>query len=151
MISFEQGLYAGEFRHNLDAKARLTIPSKWRFSGDEEALYLAFKDPNGCITVYPPKMVAQLKEKLSAVSIGDRKAQRAITKLLGSSETFTIDKQGRINLNDRLYEHAGIAKTCVLVGTVNKFSIWNPERYDDYVNADEDDGDIADILAGLGL
>ncbi len=151
MIDFEQGLYAGEFRHNLDAKQRLTIPAKWRFSGDESNLYLAFPDPSGCITVYPPKMVAELKEKLANVSMGDRRSQRAITRLLGAADSFTIDKNGRINLNSRLFEHAGVAKEVVLVGTVNKFHLWNPERYEEYISADEDDGDIADILSDLGL
>jgi len=151
MINFEQELYAGEFRHNLDVKRRLIIPSKWRFAGDEAHLYLAFPDPSGCITVYPPKMVAELKQKLASVSIGDRRAQRAITRLLGAADTFTIDKNGRINLNDRLFVHAGVEKAVVLVGTVNKFHLWNPERYEEYILADEDDGDLADILSGLGL
>ena len=151
MIDFEQGLYAGEFRHNLDAKQRLTIPSKWRFSGDESNLYLAFPDPSGCITVYPPKMVAELKEKLSTVSMGDRRAQRAITRLLGAADSFSIDKNGRINLNSRLFTHANVEKEVVLVGTVNKFHLWNPERYEAYISADDEDGDISDILSDLGL
>ncbi len=150
-LNSEQGLYAGEFRHGLDVKQRLTIPAKWRFSGDEAEVYLAFPDPSGCVTVYPPKMVAELKQKLSSISIGDRRAQKAITRLLGAADTFTIDKSGRININARLYQHAGIDKNVVLVGTVNKFHLWNPERYDAYIAADNDEGDLADILSGLGL
>lgn len=151
MVSFEQGFYAGEFRHNLDAKKRLTIPSKWRFNGDEDALYLALPDPSGCITVYPPEMVARFKEMLSQVSMGNRAGQRAITAIMSKAETCTIDKSGRINLNDRLFAHAGVDKTCVLVGTVNKFSIWDPERYEAYLAGSDDDGDVAEILGQLGL
>lgn len=151
MVSFEQGFYAGEFRHSLDAKKRLTIPSKWRFSGDEQALYLAFPDPSGCITVYPPEMVAKLKEKVSQMSMGDRDGQRAILRIMSKAETCTIDKNGRINLNDRLFTHACVDKTCVLVGTVNKFSIWSPERYETYLSGDDEGEDIADILGRLGL
>ena len=36
--------YVGSFRHNLDAKNRLTIPSKWRFAGDDGDVYLALPD-----------------------------------------------------------------------------------------------------------
>ncbi|MDP0498425.1 MAG: division/cell wall cluster transcriptional repressor MraZ [Verrucomicrobiota bacterium JB024] len=151
MIPFDQGLYAGEHRHNLDAKKRLTVPSKWRFDGDENALYLAFADPSGCVTVYPPKMVEQLKARLSSISLGDKKGQRAIMRLLGQSDQFTFDKNGRINLNERLYRHAGIEKEVVLVGTVNKFHLWEPERYEAYIEADEDEGDLSDILSDLGL
>ncbi|WOO43542.1 hypothetical protein [Rubellicoccus peritrichatus] len=151
MVPNEQGLYAGEFRHNLDAKKRLTIPSKWRFNGDESGQFLAFPDPSGCITVYPPEMVAQLKEKLSAVGMSNRVGQRAITRLFGASDAFTIDKSGRVNLTDRLCSHSGIEKACVLVGTLSKFSIWNPDRYEEYITPSEDEGDIADILGDLGL
>lgn len=149
MVSVLQSMYAGEFRHNLDAKKRLTVPSKWRFDGDEANTYLAFKDPAGCITVYPPAMVAKLQEKLATIGMGDQEGQRAITQLLGSSDTFTFDKSGRININERLYHYAEIEKEVVLVGTVNKFSLWNPERYAAYVG--EGDANIGNILGKLGL
>ncbi|MGE9295331.1 MAG: division/cell wall cluster transcriptional repressor MraZ [Puniceicoccales bacterium] len=152
MIDFNQGLYAGEFRHNLDSKRRLTVPSKWRSTGDEAQTFLAFPDPAGCVTVYPPQMVNQLKEKISSISIGDKVGRRAITKLLSSADSFSFDKSGRININDRLFQHAGIEKEVVLAGTVNFFQLWSPDRYEQYINGeDEDDGDLADILAGLGF
>ena len=81
--------------------------------------------------------------------MGDQAGQRAITQLLGSSDTFTFDKNGRININERLYRYAGIEKEVVLVGTVNKFSLWNPERYEAYVG--EGDANVGDILGKLGL
>lgn len=151
MIDSQQGLYAGEFRHNLDAKKRLTIPSKWRFSGDEAAQYLAIPDPNKCITVLPPAMVAKLREKVSGVSMGNRDGRRVLARLFSVSEAFNIDKSGRINLTDRLCKHAAIDKSCVLSGGLNQFSIWNPERYEAYMTPAEDEGDIADILGELGL
>ena len=69
-------IFVGEFSHQLDAKNRLCIPSKWRFVGDETDAYLALPNPIGCITIYPPKMVARLEEKVSAVSLGDTKGQK---------------------------------------------------------------------------
>lgn len=152
MIEIDESLYAGEFRHNLDSKRRLTVPSKWRSEGDEQQSYLAFPDTAGCVTVYPPAMVAKLKEKISQISIGDKKGRRAITRLLGSADKFSFDKSGRINIAEGLYEHAGISKEVVLVGTLNYFQLWSPERYDAYLTEGEDeDGDLSTILADLGL
>ncbi|MEO0794849.1 MAG: mraZ [Verrucomicrobiota bacterium] len=152
MIDFNQGLYAGEFRHNLDSKRRLTVPSKWRCDGDDEQTFLAFPDPAGCVTVYPPRMVAQLQEKISNISIGDKKGRRAITRLLAAADSFHFDKSGRMNINDRLFQHAGIEKEVVLAGTVNFFQLWSPDAYEAYVSsADEEDGDLSDILADLGF
>ncbi|MGF1451228.1 MAG: division/cell wall cluster transcriptional repressor MraZ [Opitutales bacterium] len=146
-------LYFGEFQHVRDAKGRLTVPSKWRFKGDEEQTYLALPDPLGCITVYPPKMVADLKAKLADISLGDKKSQRAIMRLLGSADSITFDKTGRIKVSDRLYEHAGIDKDVLCVGTLNKFHLWEPERYQQHVRAEDEEGgeDLADILQGLGF
>ncbi len=152
MIDLDDSLYAGEFRHNLDSKRRLTVPSKWRSEGDESQTYLAFPDTAGCVTVYPPAMVAKLKQRISQISIGDKKGRRAVTKLLGSADTFSFDKSGRININGSLYDHAGISKEVVLVGTLNYFQLWSPERYDAYLaEGDEEDGDLSAILADLGL
>lgn len=152
MEHLDAGLYAGEFRHNRDAKGRVTMPSKWRFPGDEAQMFLAFPDPVGCVTVYPPKMVALMKEKLSGVSLGDKRGQRAIMKLLGAADNFTYDKAGRIKINDRLYQHATISREVLCVGTLNKFHFWEPERYQKYIGAEEDeDGDLSDVLASLGL
>jgi len=151
MMTTEQGLYAGEFRHNLDAKRRLTIPSKWRFSGDESAQYLAIPDPNGCVTVYPPEMVAGLRAKVSEVGMGNREGRRALARLFAAADAFSIDKSGRINLTERLCSHAAIDKSCILAGALNQFSIWNPQRYDEYMNPADDEGDLIDILGDLGL
>lgn len=152
MLGFDMGLYAGEFRHNRDAKGRLTVPSKWRFDGDDSQIFLAFPDPVGCVTVYPPKMVHKMKEKLSDVALGDAKGQRAIMQLFGQADSFTLDKSGRIKITDKLYEHAGIGKAVVCVGTVNKFHFWEPERYQKYLSASETEGgNLTEVLGSLGL
>lgn len=120
----------GEFHHNVDDKGRLTIPSAWRPEVDsEENQFLALPNPDGYVTVYPPKMIRQLEERISQISLGDTEGQRAVTDLMAMAHSFTCDKQGRINLNDRLVEHAGIRKGAVLLGKLSTFSIYSEEGY----------------------
>lgn len=148
-------LYVGEYRHNLDSKNRLTVPSKWRFTGDSEGdVYLALPNPIGCITIYPPKMVAKLEERVENVSLGDRKAQRALTKLFSKADYFGCDKNGRINLIDKLVEHGGLDKESVMVGNFLTFNIWNPERYEAYMETEDEEeeiDEISEILTELGV
>ena len=152
MHSLIKSLFVGEYRHNFDAKNRLTIPSKWRFSGDNEDVFLALPNPNGCITIYPPKMVQKLDEKVASVSLGNTKAQKALTRLFSQADYFGCDKQGRINVNERLVNHASIEKACVLVGNFATFSLWNPEAYERYLSADDEQEDeMAKILTELGV
>lgn len=152
MLSSIKSLFVGEYRHTLDAKKRLTVPSKWRFSGDQEDVFLALPNPSGCITVYPPKMVAKLEEKVSAVSLGNKKAQKALTRLFSQADHFGCDKQGRICLSEKLVAHAHVDKHAVLVGNFATFSIWNPMQYEAYLNNEDDEADeMAAILTELGV
>ena len=154
MLSLKNSLYVGEFQHNLDSKNRLTIPSKWRFSGDDgESVYLALPNPVGCVTIYPPKMLDRLDAKVSEVSLGDRKAQKALTKLFSKADHFGCDKQGRINLNEYLIGHSGLDKEVVLVGNFATFSIWNPKNYRNYLENEDmgEDDEMSKILKELGV
>lgn len=127
------GVYVGEFRHTVDEKGRLTIPSQWRPSASgEDNSFLALPNPGGYVTVYPPKMIAQLEERISQISLGDTEGQQAITELMSMAHSFSCDKQGRINLNEKLIAHAGIRKGTVLLGKLSTFSIYSEEAYESF-------------------
>lgn len=148
----DRSLYVGEFQHSLDSKNRLTIPAKWRFVGDEEEVYLALPNPIGCVSVYPPKMVGKLEEKVEQVSLGNKKGQRALARLFSKADYFGCDKSGRINLNEKLIAHAGLDKEVILVGNFVTFNIWNIQRYQTYLeNADDTEDELTEILTELGV
>ena len=140
--------FVGEFTHTLDPKGRLTIPSKWRIPGGENT-YLALPNPGGYITVYPPKMVGRLEEKVAEASFSDVRAQALLMELFSKAHSFGCDKQGRINLNDKLLEHAGIQGKAVLVGNFSAFAIWSEDRYAKRESADQ--RNIFDAMRELGL
>ena len=146
-------IFVGEFLHQLDGKNRLCIPSKWRFAGDEGDACLALPNPVGCITVYPPKMVARLEEKVSAVSLGDTKGQKVLAKLFSQADTFGCDKQGRITLPEKLIRHAHLKKNALLAGSYATFNIWEPERYRAYSEGsfEEGENEMSSLLQQLGL
>ena len=128
--------FVGEFIHAMDTKGRVTIPSKWRIPGGDNT-YLAIPNPGGYITVYPPKMVNRLEEKIASASLSDVRAQALLMELFSKAHSFGCDKQGRINLNDKLLEHAGVTGKAVLVGNFSAFAIWSEERYGNREAADE--------------
>ena len=140
--------FVGEFTHALDSKGRVTIPSKWRISGGENT-YLALPNPGGYITVYPPKMVGRLEEKVAEASFSDVRTQALLMELFSKAHSFGCDKQGRINLNDKLLEHADIQSKAVLVGNFSAFAIWSEGRYTSRESADQ--RNIFDAMRELGL
>lgn len=121
--------YTGLFRHTLDDKNRLTIPSSWRSAHGGEDTFLATPNPDGYVSVLPPAEVDKLYEKIAAVPLSDASAQAEIASFFAVTQAFTFDKQGRIALSDPLLRHAGIGKDAVLSGGLSKFNIYSPERW----------------------
>ncbi|HUG10104.1 MAG TPA: mraZ [Opitutaceae bacterium] len=151
MVLAGKPLYVGSFRHNLDAKNRLTIPARWRFAGDEKGEhYLALPHPDGYVLVLPPFEVEKLYATVSAKLLSDRDAQDFLNKFFAHAIEFGPDKQGRIGLPDELLRHAGVAKEAVLVGTMTKFGIWSPDRWAQVQSRASDDG-LAALMHRIGI
>jgi MraZ protein len=153
MSAHNTGKFFGEYRHSVDDKGRLTIPSQWRPKIDsEDNDFLALPSlTERSVTVYPPKMIEQLYERFSQISMGDQKGQRAIRRIMSMAHNFSCDKQGRINLNEKLIHHAGLKKTVVLLGEASKFMIYDETFYDELMTDDGAGEDLADIAKGFGF
>ena len=143
-------LYTGSYRHNLDDKGRLTIPSAWRAAHGEGEQFLAVTNPGGYISVLPPAEVEKLHEKIAAVPLSDTQARDQIAAFFAVAQAFTFDKQGRIALNADLLQRAGIAKESVLSGSMNTFSIYSPERWA-AIAARTSEASQADFLRRYGI
>ncbi len=143
-------LYVGSFRHNLDAKNRLTIPSKWRFAGDEQEAYLALPHPTGYVVVLPPPEIERLRQKVMEIKLSDRGGQDFINRFFAASHSLDCDRQGRIGLAEDLVRHAGIEKECLLVGTMTKFGIWSPEKWEE-LNARTSGEAFEDLMQRIDL
>jgi MraZ protein len=125
--------YNSLYRHGVDEKRRVQIPAKWRpaDSGVEFTLILWPKAKEGpCLRVLPPKEMAQLMSDIDAMSNGDP-SKVVLKRFIGSeSVQVALDKGGRICLPEGMAKAAGINGEAVLVGLLDRFEIWNPERYE---------------------
>ncbi len=137
-------IYTGLFRHTLDDKGRLTIPSGWRSAHAAEDTFLATPHPDGYVAVLPPAEVEKLHEKFSAMKLSDAAAQAFAARFFSQTQSFSFDKSGRAGLTPELLKHAGIAKDAVLVGSLTKFNIYNPVRWqqEEARTAGENFGDL---------
>lgn len=129
MSALARPIFVGKHQRNLDSKNRLTIPSKWRFDGDTDDVYLALPDPSGSILVLPPKQVEKLFEEIESQRLSDEDAQLLQDKLFSQAHSFGCDKQGRVNLTEELLEHSGVTKEAIVIGRMTTFRIWSPERW----------------------
>lgn len=144
MAQLGKAFYTGRYRHTLDDKNRLTIPSVWRSAHAEADTFLATPHPDGYIAVLPPAEVEKLHAKIAAMALSDRDAQDVAARFFAATHAFTFDKQGRIALTEELCQHAGVEKDAVLVGSLTKFNIYSPARWEkvEQRTAGENFGDL---------
>jgi MraZ protein len=125
--------YNSLYRHGVDEKRRVQIPAKWRPAepGVEFTLILWPKAKEGpCLRVLPPEEMSALMRDIDAMSNSDP-SKVVLKRFIGSeSIQVAVDKSGRICLPEEMARAAGIKDTAVLVGLLDRFEIWNPERYE---------------------
>jgi MraZ protein len=124
--------YNGTFEHGVDEKRRVSVPAKWRPSkaGTELTLILWPKEKAGaCIRVLPPQKMADLMRDIDAMPSSDPN-KTFLKRFIGSrSVQVTVDSAGRICLPDDMAKGAAITDNVVMVGLLDRFEIWSPERH----------------------
>jgi len=131
--SIKPTYYNSAYQHGVDEKRRVQIPAKWRpsKSGVELTLILWPKSKDGpCLRVLPPQQMAALMRDIDAMPNSDPN-KGVLKRFIGSgSVQAPLDKAGRICLPEQMATAAGIADEAVLVGLLDRFEIWSPERYE---------------------
>ena len=129
----ERTYYNSLYRHGVDEKRRVQIPAKWRpaRSGVEFTVVLWPKSKEGpCLRVLPPQEMAELMRDIAAMPNSDPN-KGVLKRVIGSeSEQVALDKAGRICLPEPMARAAGISDVAILVGLLDRFEIWNPDRYE---------------------
>jgi MraZ protein len=129
----EPTYYNSMYQHGVDEKRRVQIPAKWRpsESGTELTLMLWPKAKEGpCLRVLPPAQMAKLMRQVDALANTDT-SKVVLKRFIGSeSVQVALDKAGRICLPEKMARDAGISTEAVLVGLLDRFEIWSPERYE---------------------
>ena len=140
--SSEPVYYNSLYRHGVDEKRRVQIPAKWRPSQGEITLTLLLW-PKGwtkeaCLLVLPPTEWEALVQKVKAMPFANPEAQ-TLRRVLGTkSDRVQVDKSGRICLPEGMAKAVAIDNEAVLVGLLDRFEIWNPERYQAASAVDEE-------------
>lgn len=132
MLTLPKAHLTGVYRHFLDDKNRVTIPSAWRNLFGKEANFLAIPNPAGYVSVLPPLEAEKLYDKFAEVPLSDEEAQDDISVFMSNTQSFKFDSQGRIGLSDGLFNHVGLngpKEEVVLVGSANKFNIYSSARW----------------------
>lgn len=144
VIKWGDNMFLGEYRHSIDAKGRIVMPSKLRDGLGEN--FIITRGLDGCLFIYPKENWDNIILKYK--NLPDTKNKRQFMRIFLSGATICeYDKQGRINIPTPLIEFADLHKDCIIIGVDERLEVWSKDRWEGFISEHEEDiSDIADSL-----
>lgn len=144
---------------SLDTKGRLAIPTRfrdWLRDESEGQLVCTIDLTHPCLLLYPLPEWEEIERKLRTLSNMNPMERRVQRLLLGHASECELDGNGRLLLSAPLRTHAGLDKRVMLIGQLNKFELWDEERWlkqvdDDIRDLPQDDWSGSDRLQDFSL
>lgn len=123
-------MFRGRFEHQIDAKGRLSIPSKFREvltkKYDETLIVTNF---DGALWGYPVPEWQAIEEKVAALPQFKPEVKTLQRFFISAASECPIDGQGRILIPPSLRDYAGLKRDVVLVGITRRIEIWAREKW----------------------
>lgn len=142
-------MFMGEYNYSIDEKGRLTIPVKLREQLGHD--FIITRGLDNCLFIYPKNEWDKVIEKYRELP-NTKDARNFMRFFLSGATTNELDKQGRINIANSLIKYAGLQKDCVIIGVNERLEVWDKERWNNFIEANEDIiSDIADKLFEVNI
>lgn len=124
-----QTFYAGEFRHAIDEKNRLTIPSRWRRGQAEE--FVIVPEPQGqyLLVMSPDEFARMIAQAETNPNVAPRDRRVFLRQFHARAQHGGADKQGRLVLPEDVCRQLELKEEVALVGGRGRFEIWNLKKW----------------------
>jgi transcriptional regulator MraZ len=145
--------FRGTFEHALDAKHRLTVPSKFRAALADgvvlaASLETAADAPRSIALWIPDAYQAYTQAALHDMNPLSPQARELKLFFFGSSQETELDSANRVMIPMPLLDYAGLDKEVVLVGAGECVEVFDRARYGTY--SKDVLSRVPDIAASLG-
>ena len=121
--------FRGQYDHSLDAKNRLNLPRKFRAAFSDGLVLAKWLEP--CVTIWTPKDFEALTESYFATANPLSRARRDLIRYFHhNSFDAELDAAGRVTLNPKLIEHAGLGREVVVAGNHDHVEVWDRGRWE---------------------
>jgi MraZ protein len=142
-------VFTGEYRHSVDDKGRLAVPSRFRAQLDAGLVVSRWLD--SCLAIHTKTGWDALADKVATLPITDEGARRFSRFIFAGATEATLDGQGRVLIPAYLREMAGLGSEAVVVGSRDHAEIWAPTTWETYRRQLEDPAALAEAIEGLGI
>jgi len=128
--SGENFMLIGEYKHKIDSKKRLAIPSKFR--KELTTPVVITRGIDNCLFVYSKEEWLKIISKLEKLSLNQANARSFSRMILSGAVEADIDSLGRIMIPDFLKDYAELKSNVYIIGLYNRLEIWNVDNWDSY-------------------
>jgi MraZ protein len=144
-------VFRGRFEHTIDAKGRISIPSRFReILGKKYDDRLVITNFDHCLVAFPYEEWSLLEQKVGTFSLMKKETSAFFRFFYSSAMDCDIDKQGRLLIPQTLRDYASLQKDVVLVGEGKRIEIFAKERWlEEARKAEENFDQIRDTLGNL--
>ncbi len=140
----------GEYRHTIDTKKRIAIPSKFRKELGKKVIIT--KGLENCLFVYSEKKWKEVMRKLEKMPTVQSGARSFVRIMLAGAMEVELDRLGRVLIPDYLKEYANLKKNVVICGLSNKLEIWDSDQWNRYKKKVEKEiAEVSEKLGELGI
>ena len=123
-------MFVGVHERQLDDKGRLALPSAFRtLLGD--SCYLVIGEER-CIDVMPRDAFEEMANELMRQARNKEISLNRQRALAHSAALVTLDKQGRVTLDEKMRTYARLSPSSrvVVSGNFDRAEVWSAELYD---------------------
>ena len=128
-------LFTGEYECKMDAKGRLTLPSKVKsklpeVSGNQLILSLGLEP---CLVIYPLVEYRKIYAQIASMNEFNEEYRRLQRNFFRRIAEIELDGAGRILIPKTMSKYANLDKEIILVGMGNRMELWDSTVYEEYI------------------
>ena len=143
----------GNYAAKIDDKGRLKIPNAFRslIEGQHGVDVFVTSLTGEYVRIYPMTVWMALEEKMSRVPSTHPARVKFFDRVNYFGQTAAFDNQGRVIIQPRLRDAAGMAGEVDVFGQYDYLDVWNHERFLAKLQRDPYTDDDAKALSEFGI
>jgi MraZ protein len=124
----ENNVFQGASALTLDAKGRMSVPSRYREALQEQAQgrVTLTRHPDGCLLLFPRPEWEVFRAKVAALPMDAHWWRRIF---LGNASDMEMDGASRVLVAPELRTAAGMEREVTLLGMGSYFELWDAQTY----------------------
>lgn len=120
-------MFVGEFERSVDGAGRLAMPADFR--DDLGSRCYVTCDPDGFVKITTEENFRAAADFLREQVRAGHEPASALRAFGTKTQIASVDKQGRITLDETTRRHAGLQGNAVIAGAIDHLEIWRPSRF----------------------